>query len=48
MLSCARLCTRLASLGAAAPAGLCGCFVLVGETVGVELLPSAGVLVPEG
>ena len=35
-----------ASFGAAALGGLVGSFVLVGETVGMELLPSAGVLVP--
>ena len=34
-----------ASFDAAAPGGLVGGFVLVGETVGVELLLSAGVLV---
>ena len=36
-----------ASFGAAAPGGLFGGFVLVGETVGVELLLSAGGLVPD-
>ena len=36
-----------ASFGAAAPGGLFEGFVLVGETVGVDLLPSAGVLVPD-
>ena len=36
-----------ASVGAAAPGGLFGGFVLVGETVGVDLFPSAGVLVPD-
>ena len=36
-----------ASFDAAAPGGLFGSFVLVGETVGVDSFPSAGVLVPD-